>query len=110
MGHLRQLGRGLTKPCSGSRPPRRLLVSWPCSAVRAAELGRSATEVKAMSRRWFRSRWLWLAVCVVVGSVVVTILSVQALRIGFAIAEAMSSGARQALEEAGFDGPSAEAP
>jgi glycerol uptake facilitator-like aquaporin len=63
-----------------------------------------------MGRRPLRSRWWWLVICVVVGSLVVTIPSVQALRYGIAIVDALSSGAGQGLKEAGFSDPRAEAP
>jgi hypothetical protein len=54
-----------------------------------------------MSWRWLRSRWLWLVVCVVAGSVIDTILSLQAMRTLMAIADALSSGIREGLIQAG---------
>lgn len=54
-----------------------------------------------MSRRWLRSRWLWLVVCVAVGSLIVTIPSLQAMRDLMAVADALSSGIREGLSQAG---------
>lgn len=61
-----------------------------------------------MSWRWLRSRGLWLVVCVVVGALMFTIPSLQALHDGMEIAEAFSSGVREALKDAGFKGPPRE--
>lgn len=57
-----------------------------------------------MSWRWLRSRWLWLVVCVVVGSLIVTIPSLQTLHQAMEIADALSSGIRDGLKESGFSG------
>ena len=61
-----------------------------------------------MSWRWLRSKWLWLAVRLGVGSLVITIPSVQSLRDVIALADALSSGTREGLEKAGFSGPPKE--
>src|SRR3954454_8065637 len=61
-----------------------------------------------MSWRWLRSKWFWLPVCIVVGSLVITIPSVQLLRLGISIADALSSGTREGLASAGFRGPPTE--
>jgi hypothetical protein len=54
-----------------------------------------------MGWRWLRSRWLWLVVCVAVGSLIVTIPSLQALRDLMAVADALSSGIREGLSHGG---------
>lgn len=54
-----------------------------------------------MRWRWLRSRWLWLALCVVTGSLVVTIPSLQAVRDLMAVADALSSGIREGLSQTG---------
>jgi hypothetical protein len=54
-----------------------------------------------MRWRWLRSRWLGLVACVVAGSLVVTIPALQALRDLMAVADALSSGIREGLSQAG---------
>lgn len=61
-----------------------------------------------MSWRWLRSRWLWLVVCVVAGSLAFTVPALQAMHQAMQIADAFSSGIRDALSEAGFRGPREE--
>lgn len=61
-----------------------------------------------MRQRWLCSRWLWLAVCVVVGSLVFTVPALQGLQQAIQFADAFSSGIREGLHDSGFRGPQAE--
>lgn len=61
-----------------------------------------------MNRRWLRSRWLWLVICVVAGALAFTIPSLQALHQAMQVADALSTGIRSGLTEAGFGGPTEE--
>ena len=61
-----------------------------------------------MGRRWLRSRWLWLVVCVVVGSLAFTVPALRAVHQAVQIGEAFASGIRAGLGEAGFHPPAEE--
>lgn len=61
-----------------------------------------------MSWRWLRSRWLWLVVCVVAGSLAFTVPALQAVHQAMQIADAFSSGIRDGLSEAGSRSPREE--
>lgn len=57
-----------------------------------------------MTKRWLCSRWLWLAVCVLVGSLLVTIPAVAEVRQVMQIADALSSGIKDGLSHSGSGG------
>lgn len=61
-----------------------------------------------MSWRWLRSRWLWLVICIVAGSLAITVPTLQAVHQAMQIADALSSGIRDGLSEIGFRGPREE--
>lgn len=55
-----------------------------------------------MKWRWPRSRWFWLGVSVIVGSLLFTIPALQSLRLAIQVADAFSSGIQDGLREMGF--------
>ena len=57
-----------------------------------------------MIKRWLCSRWLWLAICVIVGSLVITIPALTSVRQALQVADALSSGVKEGLNNAGFSG------
>ena len=56
-----------------------------------------------MIGRRLRSKWLWLGVCVVVGSLVTTIPALRSVHQAMELADSLSSGFRESLKEGGFD-------
>ena len=61
-----------------------------------------------MIKRLLCSRWLWLAICVIVGSLVITIPALTFVRQALEIADALSIGSKEGLSNAGFSGSSRE--
>jgi hypothetical protein len=57
-----------------------------------------------MIQRWLRSRWLWLAVCVIVGSLLITIPTLRDVQLAHEIADTLSSGFKEGMRQPGFSG------
>ena len=57
-----------------------------------------------MIRRWLCSRWCWLALCVIVGSLVITIPALTSVKQALEVADALSSGFKEGLSHPGTVG------